>query len=290
MNYNKFSLKLRRFVDGEADTPFEFIMLIVIIINSITIGLETSPDIQACYGKLLFYIDQICLILFIIELFIKFLAYNKNFFGEFRVDEQNEKYFHINKWNIFDLLIILLSTLGSLPFFSIFRLTRLVKSIKVIKGIKSLRVVKTLKLVNGITNLRIMVKAIIKAFPSVLWTFCLLLIFAYVYAIIGNNIFGIDFPEYFGSLKLAFFSLFNLNDCSSTTIIARFSWSWIYFVSYNFFEASIIMNVIVGVIVNAVNESRKEIEKEDDNNPEITIELLYKKIEELEKEIKTMNS
>lgn len=289
MTFNKFSLKLRRFVDGEADTPFEFIMLIIIIINSITIGLETSPDIHARYGKILFFIDQICLFLFVIELFIKFLAYNKNFFGEFRVDEQNEKYFHINKWNIFDLLIILLSTLGSLPFFSIFRLTRLVKSIKIIKGIKSLRVVKTLKLVNGITNLRIMVKAIIKAFPSVLWTFCLLLIFAYVYAVIGNNIFGIDFPEYFGSLKVSFFSLFNLNDCSSTSIIARFSWSWIYFVSYNFFEASIIMNVIVGVIVNAVNESRKEIEKEDDNNPEITIELLYKKIDELEKEIKSKN-
>ncbi|MBQ5490596.1 MAG: ion transporter [Treponema sp.] len=31
-----------------------------------------------------------------------------------------------------------------------------------------------------------------------------------------------------------------------------FSWSWIYFISYNFFEASIIMNVIVGVIVDSV--------------------------------------
>ena len=133
-----------------------------------------------------------------------------------------------------------------------------------------------------------MVKAIIKAFPSVLWTFCLLLIFAYVYAVIGNNIFSIDFPDYFGTLKLSFLSLFNLTDCSSTEIIARFSWSWIYFVSYNFFEASIIMNVIVGVIVGAVNESRKEIEKEDDKEkPEITLELLYKKIEDLENELKS---
>ena len=289
MDDKNFCKKLRRIVDGEADTPFEFFMLIVIIINSITIGLETSPGLQAQYGKILFYIDQVCLWLFILELLIKLVAYNKEFFGEIRLDENNDKFFHINKWNIFDLLIILLSTIGSLPFFSIFRLTRLVKSIKIVKGIKSLRVVKTLKLVNGITNLRIMVKAIIKAFPSVLWTFCLLLIFAYVYAVIGNNIFGIDFPDYFGTLKLSFLSLFSLTDCSSTEVIARFSWSWIYFVSYNFFEASIIMNVIVGVIVNAVNESRKEIEKEENNNPEVTLELLYKKIEELEKEIKSKN-
>ncbi|MDY4525985.1 MAG: ion transporter [Treponema sp.] len=67
-------------------------------------------------------------------------------------------------------------------------------SIKFIKGLKSLRVMKTLKLINGITSLRVMVKAIIKAIPSVLWTFFLLLIFAYVYAIIGTSIFSIDFP------------------------------------------------------------------------------------------------
>lgn len=288
-NKQSFCQKLREYVDGEANTPFEFFMIIVIIINSITIGLETSQSIHEQYGKVLFYIDQVCLYLFIFELFIKIIAYNKEFFGEFRIDEENVKFFHINKWNIFDLLIILLSVFGSLPFFSVFRLIRLIKSVKIIKGIKSLRVVKTFKLVNGITNLRIMVKAIIKAFPSVLWTFCLLLIFAYVYAVIGNNIFGTDFPNYFGTLKLSFLSLFSLTDCSSTEIISRFSWSWIYFVSYNFFEASIIMNVIVGVIVNAVNDSRKEIDKEDDEKPEITLEQLYKKIEDLEKELKSKN-
>ncbi len=95
---------------------------------------------------------------------------------------------------------------------------------------------------------------------------------------------GIDFPDYFGTLKLSFLSLFGLTPCSSTEVIARFSWSWLYFVSYNFFEASIIMNVIVG----AVNETRKEIDKEDnDGESEITLELLYKKIADLENELKS---
>lgn len=158
-------------------------------------------------------------------------------------------------------------------------------SIKFIKGLKSLRVMKTLKLINGITSLRVMVKAIIKAIPSVFWTFFLLLIFAYVYAIIGTSIFSIDFPNYFGSLKLAFFSLFGLTSINSSTIIERFSWAWIYFVSYNFFEASIIMNVIVGVIVDAVNDSRKEIDEESDKKSEVTLESLAKQIEELNKKL-----
>lgn len=281
-NKISFSNRLRKFVDGEANTPFEYFMLLVVIINTVSIGPETSPSFFEKYGRSLVWIDQICLWLFILELLIKAIAFNKEFFGEFRTDSENQRFFHINKWNLFDLTIILLSTIGSLPFFSVFRVLRLFKSIKVIKGIKSLRVVKTLKLVNGITSLRVMVKAIIKAFPSVLWTFFLLLIFSYVYAIIGTSIFGIDFPETFGSLKSAFLSLFGLTGMDSSEVISRFNWAWIYFVSYNFLEASIIMNVIVGVIVDAVNDSRKEIISE---NNEITLEDLSKQMDLLSKKI-----
>lgn len=284
-----FCEKLRYYVDGEADTFFEYFMLLVVIINTVTLGLETSPSIEAKYSNLLFWIDQVCLYIFIFELFIKAIAYNRKFFGEIRKDSEGENFFHVNKWNIFDLLIVLMSTIGSLPFFAIFRVFRIFKSIKFIRGIKSLRVMKTLKLINGITSLRVMVKAIIKAFPSVLWTFFLLLIFAYVYAVIGTSIFSIDFPDYFGSLKLAFLSLFGLTGINSSEIIARFSWAWIYFVSYNFFEASIIMNVIVGVIVDAVNNSRKEIDAESDKKPEVSLESLSKQIEEINQKLDRKN-
>lgn len=291
MKEKTFFKNLQSFVDGEANTPFEYFMLLVIIINTISLGLETSPSILCKYENILFWTDQICLWLFILELMVKVIAYNRNFFGEFRCDSDNQKYFHINKWNLFDLIIVVVSTIGSLPFFSIFRVFRLFKSIKLVKGIKSLRVVKTLKLVNGITSLRVMVKAIIKAFPSVLWTFFLLLIFSYVYAIIGTSIFGTDFPESFGSLKVAFLSLFGLSGIDSSEIINRFSWAWIYFVSYNFLEASIIMNVIVGVIVDAVNDSRKEIDKEDKiQEDKISLETLSKQIELLNEKIDCINN
>ena len=293
-NKKSFLKKLRRLVDGEADTPFEYIMLIVVIVNTVVLGLETSPELAAQYGRIFFVIDQICLWIFIAELFLKAVAFNKQFFGEYRFDEKGDKFFHINKWNIFDLFIVLISVFASLPFFAVFRVFRLFKSVKIIKGIKSLRVIKTLKLVNGITKLRIIVKAVIKAIPSVLWTFFLLIIFAYVYAIIGVNIFGADFPENFGTLGSAFLALFNLSSFDSSEVIKRFSWSWIYFISYNFFEASIIMNVIVGVIVDSVNTSRQEIEDEDkdevgnDKKEEVTLESLSAQIAELQKMIQEM--
>ena len=95
--------RLRRFVDGEADTPFEYFMLIVVIVNTVVLGLETSPGLAAQYGNVFFVIDQICLWIFIAELFLKAVAYNKQFFGEYRFDKNGERFFHINKWNIFDL-------------------------------------------------------------------------------------------------------------------------------------------------------------------------------------------
>ena len=278
-----FLKKLRTLVDGEADTPFEYFMLLVVIINTAVLGLETSPELSAKYGETFLLIDQICLWIFVAELLLKVIAFNKQFFGEYRCDENNDKFFHINKWNIFDLIIVLVSGFASLPFFAVFRVLRLFKSIKIIKGIKSLRVIKTLKLVNGITKLRIIVKAVIKAIPSVLWTFFLLIIFAYVYAIIGVNVFGVDFPEGFGTLGSALLTLFSLSSFDTSEVIKLYSWSWIYFISYNFLEASIIMNVIVGVIVDSVNTSRQEIENEDDESKkeQVTLESLSKQITEL---------
>lgn len=52
MTENKSVLtRLRRFVDGEADTPFEYFMLFVVIANAIVLGLETSPELTVQYGK-----------------------------------------------------------------------------------------------------------------------------------------------------------------------------------------------------------------------------------------------
>ena len=66
-----FTDKLRIYVDGEADTPFEYFMLMVVIINTISLGFETSPSIMQRYEAALLWIDQVCLWLFVIELIIK---------------------------------------------------------------------------------------------------------------------------------------------------------------------------------------------------------------------------
>ena len=148
MNYKtrKKLKELRNYVDGDADTPYEYAMLFIIVLNTISLGIETSKNITDNLRTILFIIDQICLWIFIAELIFKFIVFNKDFFGEIRISEDDgEEYFHWNKWNISDLIIVIVSIISTLPYFTVFRVFRVFRSLKVIKGIKTFRVVKSFK-------------------------------------------------------------------------------------------------------------------------------------------------
>ena len=103
------------YVDGDANTWFEYFILGIIFINSISLGLESTP-FGLRHEHVLFIIDHICLYIFIFELILKFIAYNKKFF----------RY----KWNIFDLIIVLISSFATLPYFTVFRVFKVFRSVK----------------------------------------------------------------------------------------------------------------------------------------------------------------
>ncbi len=302
MNYKvrRKLYELRNYVDGDADTPYEYSMLFIIIINTISLGLETSKTITQEFGNVLFIIDQICLWVFIFELLFKFVVFNKEFFGEYRISEEDGKeYFHWNKWNISDLLIVAVSVFSTLPYFSAFRVFRVFRSIKVIRTVKSLKVVKSLKLVNDVSNLRTTFKGLVKAIPGIIWTFCFLALFTYVYAIIGTNVFGEEFSEFFGNLGYSCLSLCQILTFDSWVsqiarpIVQLYPVAWIYFISYGFIAASVIMNVIVGIIVDSmgkVREQEKEKRTQSERRSQKNIDELTFQIKELQKEIEILNS
>lgn len=294
-NLSSCALRLRRYVDGDADTPFEFFVLSLIVVNTISLGMETSRSIVELHGRLLVLIDQVCLLVFLLEIGIKFIAFNREFFAERRVDEKTgEHYLHVNYWNIFDLTIIAISLIASLSYSPFLRTFSVFRSIRVINAIRSFRIVKTLKLINNVTRLRALLKAIVGAIPNIAWTFALLAILAYVYAIIGTHFFRDAFPLFFDGLGKSLLTL-----CQITTfddwvseiarpIIAVYPWSWLYFATYVFLTAFVMMNVIVGIIVDSINTERenkkvaKDISLEDISSQ---IQALHEEIAELKKQL-----
>lgn len=255
--------ELRVFADGEADTPYEYFMLFVIVVNCACLGIDTSENLTQGFRNILFWTDKICLGIFILDLLFKMIVYNKEFFGERKIDENGEPYFFVNKWNISDALIVFVSIFSSLSFFAVFRAFRLFRSLRVLRAIRSMRAIKSLKLVNSFAELRHTFTALIRAIPCILWTFFFLAIFSYTYAIIGTNVFGKSFPVFFGNLGASLLTLCQIMTFDSwVSAVARpvgnvFPFSWIYFVSYSFTSAYVIMNFIVGVIVDFMREKQE---------------------------------
>lgn len=296
--FKSFQEKLLRFVDGKADSFFEYFIIFVIIINSVCLGIETSPNITSKTRFVLDVVDEVCLAIFIVELILKALAFGKDFFTA-------KEPIGAGWWNTFDLIIVLVSVFAAVPYFSVFRGIKIFRAARLLKTFKTLRIVKSLKIINSLENLQRILRAIVHAIPSIIWTFVLLLLAFYFYAIVGVNLFGAHFEETFGSLGKAFYTLFQLmlfDDWGNITrpILNEFHLAWIYFVSFGIVSAYTILQVVTGIVVDSIqNVAKEKTDKKNgdvistdtiSNNPQVTLETLSAQITELQKKIDEINS
>lgn len=251
--------KVKKFVENQA---FQNFILGVIVFNCVLMGLQTSAVLTAKCGDLLNLLDNICLGIFIVELGLKIIAYNKIFLKD--------------GWNIFDTIIVLMSLFSSMAFLSslrIFRIFRVFRSLKALKSFRGFRMISSLK------KLQVIIMAIVKSLPSIAWTGGLLLLVYYIFALMGVSFFGAAFPEWFGDLGKTMYTLFQVMTLESWSMgIARpvmeaYPAAWLYFVPFVLISSFIVMNVVVGIVVNAIsdvtaNDKQEEIKDSAEENNE----------------------
>lgn len=251
--------KVKKIVENQA---FQNFILGVIVFNCVLMGLQTSAVLTAKCGDLLNLLDNICLGIFIVELGLKIIAYNKNFLKD--------------GWNIFDTIIVLMSLFSSMAFLSslrIFRIFRVFRSLKALKSFRGFRMISSLK------KLQVIIMAIVKSLPSIAWTGGLLLLVYYIFALMGVSFFGAAFPEWFGDLGKTMYTLFQVMTLESWSMgIARpvmeaYPAAWLYFVPFVLISSFIVMNVVVGIVVNAIsdvtaNDKQEEIKDSAEENNE----------------------
>lgn len=251
--------KVKKFVENQV---FQNFILGVIVFNCVLMGLQTSAVLTAKCGDLLNLLDNICLGIFIVELGLKIIAYNKNFLKD--------------GWNIFDTIIVLMSLFSSMAFLSslrIFRIFRVFRSLKALKSFRGFRMISSLK------KLQVIIMAIVKSLPSIAWTGGLLLLVYYIFALMGVSFFGAAFPEWFGDLGKTMYTLFQVMTLESWSMgIARpvmeaYPAAWLYFVPFVLISSFIVMNVVVGIVVNAIsevtaNDKQEEIKDSAEENNE----------------------
>ena len=96
----------------------------------------------------------------------------------------------------------------------------------------------------------------------------LLAIIFYIYTILGYNLYGEEFGDLFGTFGMSVFTLFQTMTLESwASQIARpimdaHPYAWIYFVSFTLITTFVMMNLVVGVVVESINKV-SQMEKEE---------------------------
>lgn len=208
----------------------------VIILNAIIYGVMTLPNITTEERLLLDCIDGVCLLYFIIELVIKIYHRRMNFFK--------------NGWNVFDFSIVMSSVIFAMSAISVLR---------------AFRVIRLLKVLSTFSRLRIILTTLLEILPSMGWISGLLFVVYYVYAVLGNQLFGKDYPEFFGDLGSSMFTLFQVmtldawSEQIARQMLSYYPLSWLYYLSFIIITAVIVLNIVVGIVVESVNRvSRME--------------------------------
>ena len=266
---------LKKLVDSKA---FQGIILFVILFNCVLMGIETIKGLSENTLFVLAVINDICLWIFIAEIIIKFLAYGPSYFKD--------------PWNWFDMFVVGISLFSGLSFMSAFR------AMRVLRVLKSLKALKGTKLIGSVRHLQVIIVAIVRSIPSIMWTGILLILIYYIFALIGVNLFGDAFPDWFGNIGKAMYTLFQVMTLESWSMgISRpvmevYSFAWAYFVPFVLLSSFIVMNVVVGIVVNAISEvtadnAKEEAKENPVSNKELVSEIhsLKEQLDRLEKQL-----
>lgn len=220
---------------------FQNLILAVIILSAVLVGLETYRSLYLSYYSIFHSLDLAVQAIFTIEIIIRILAYGKKPLSFFKSANNN-----------FDFII---TALFYLPFggafASVFRLVR---------------IFRVLRLITALPKLQLIVGALINSFPSMGYIGILLLIQFYIFAVLGNFLFGANDPVHFGDLGKSMLTLFQIITLEGWVEIMRAQQNMLfaplYFIAFILLGTMIVLNLFIGVIMNGFEEVHRDLDKE----------------------------
>ena len=134
--------------------------------------------------------------------------------------------------------------------------------------LRSLRILRVLRVISVTPSLRKVVDGLGRALPGMGSVFLLILIIYYIAAVMATKLFGAAFPDWFGSLAVTAFTLFQIMTLEGWSgeivrpIMAVYPYAWLFFVPFILITTFAVLNLIVGLIVNSMQEAASENERE----------------------------
>jgi voltage-gated sodium channel len=214
---------------------FQAAVVAAILANGVVIGLETYDSIEREHGDLLRTLNDVFLGLFTIELAIRIAAFGS----------RPQRFFQ-NGWNVFDFLVV---GLAYLPWIR--------ESVTLLRLARLLRIARLISIVPGLRVVLVGVGRSLAPIGSLaLLTFFLL----YMYGMLGWWLFSDHDPERFGTIGDALLTLFQVLTLEGwNEVLAKemelSSWAWVYFVSFVLIATFVVLNVVIGIVVNSIDEA-----------------------------------
>jgi voltage-gated sodium channel len=237
----------------------------VILFNAVLLGMETSPAIMSDWGPIIRALDRACLAVFVVEIALKLVAFGGRFFR--------------SGWNLFDFAIVGIALLPGAQTFSVLR---------------ALRVLRLLRVISVAPRLRRVVEGFVTALPGMGSVFLLMAIIFYIGAVMATKLFAASFPEWFGDLGRSAYSLFQIMTLESWSmgivrpVMEVYPYAWAFFVPFIMVTTFAVVNLLVGLIVNSMQEAHgaEENERTDAYRDEVLgrLKAIEARLEERERE------
>lgn len=211
---------------------FQRAIIGVILLNAAILGLMTA-DLDPGTLRALEIVDDICLAIFCIEIAMKLLVLRLGFFRD--------------GWNVFDLIVVGIAFAPSTGGLSVLR---------------AMRVLRLMRLASAIPSMRRVINGMFAAIPGGASVAAVLLVMYYVAAIMGTSFFGKTVPAHFGDLGTTFFTLFKMMTLEGWPDIAAdvlevHPKAWIFFVVFIIFTTFTTLNLLFGIIVDAMEQAKE---------------------------------
>jgi voltage-gated sodium channel len=244
---------------------FDIAITILIIVNAITLGLETSAAVMAEWGPLLMALDRAILGVFVAELLARILVYRTRFFRD--------------PWRVFDLVVVAIALMPATGSLSVLR---------------ALRILRVLRLVSMVPSLRRVVGGLVAALPGMGSIMLLLTLVFYVFSVMATKLFGAAFPDWFGTIAKSAYTLFQVMTLESWSmgivrpVMDAFPYAWLFFIPFIVCTTFTVLNLFIGIIVSAMQAEHEEEATAERQALQGEQELILAEIRALREEVKAL--
>jgi voltage-gated sodium channel len=223
------------------ETPrIQYSIVVLIVINAITLGLETSPTVMAHAGSWLLALDNFVLGVFVVEISVKLYAHRWRFFHD--------------PWNVFDFIIIAIA---------------LIPESGPLAVLRALRILRVLRLISMVPRLRFVVESLLHAIPGIAAIATLLVLLYYVFAVMATGLFGADHPAWFGTIGKSMYTLFQIMTLESWSmgivrpVMATHPYAWLFFIPFILIATFTMLNLFIAIIVNTMQTMHDSTHKQE---------------------------